>query len=46
LNAVELIGMLPVDIRSEMYGGSYTFDNVYNANPVLYPSFVAKRVPR
>ena len=46
LNSIELIGMLPVDVRSEMYGGSFTFDIVYSANPTTLPSFLEKRVPR
>ena len=46
LNSVELIGMLPVAVRSELYGGSFTFDLVYSANPNVFPEFVEKRVPR
>lgn len=46
LNSVELTGMLPVMVRSEMFGASFTFDNVYAANPNVFPEFVQKRVPR
>ena len=46
LNSIEIVGMLPVSIRSEFYGGSFTFDNVYSANPNVYPRFVQKRVTR
>jgi hypothetical protein len=46
LNSIELVGMLPIVVRSEMYGGSFTFDNVFSANPNVYPPFVSKRVPR
>eukprot|EP00946_MAST-07B_sp_MAST-7B-sp1_P003233 g3233.t1 len=46
LNSIELAGMLPVMVRSEMFGASFTFDNVYAANPDVFPEFVRKRVPR
>ena len=44
LNSIEMIGMLPINIRSEMYGGSFIFDSVYLANPNVFPPFVQKRV--
>jgi hypothetical protein len=46
LNSIEIVGMLPVSIRSEFYGGSFVFDNVYSATPNVFPTFVQKRVER